>query len=278
MEYHDQPLQFISSHYLQVKDRNVGQYEDITTLMFSISQFPLFSMSIVTYLTIRYIYPKLCFFMKQYTEYLSFNSPSNGFSLHTDILCKSPAFFSLIITGVLLIAHLYSSSEFLEYGKEVLHDDDLYAPYMYLACSWLPVLTLFAIAFGLLAYKKGHYVKNGIALMISVDIIYLMCYFSPFIVLAFIHDPLVTTLMYFISLLLFVILVWLFFKIMKAVDELLSSQHGKLCVRLHAFMLIGLLFSTMYGSILFMIFVIVAITLGSFSDFQSLQHYYFPHW
>ena len=73
MEYHDQPLQFISTHFIQVKDQNAGEYLNITTLIGSFATFPLLGMPIVAYITNHYIYPKDFAFMEKYAEYLSIN-------------------------------------------------------------------------------------------------------------------------------------------------------------------------------------------------------------
>ena len=48
-------------------------------------------------------------------------------------------------------------------------------------------------------YKKERGVKVGnhiTALIISLDVIYIICCFSPFMLLTFIHNPLVTSLTY----------------------------------------------------------------------------------
>ena len=66
MEYHEQPLEFISYHYFQAKDDNHGEYQNVTFLMFTLSQFPFFGMPFISTVTVNYVYPKIIFFVEQY--------------------------------------------------------------------------------------------------------------------------------------------------------------------------------------------------------------------
>ena len=280
MEYHDQPLQFINNHFIQVKDQNAGEYLNITSLISSFAPFPLIGMPIVAYLTSHYIYPKICVFMEQYAEYLSLSldSSSDKSTAHAYFLYASPGVFCLSIIFLLFGIHIISSLAFVEYSKETLHDDDLYLPYLHMACSWLATIGLFiiCIAIAMYFYKKERGVKFGnhiTALIVSLDVIYIICCFSPFMLLAFIHDPLVTSLTYCVNVLFIAFFIWLFILLIKDFEKhlvfLLEST------RSHKFLLIltgiGLLISIAGSFGLLIWFVTVMITLGSFNDFQSLQ-------
>ena len=268
MEYHDQPLNFINNHYLEIKDGNVGEYPPITLLMILPAQFHLFGMPVVAYLTSRYIYPKICFFMKQYAKFLFFNSSSDGYILRIIILYLFPFIISMGFKFLLIIAQILSTVELVNYGNEVLHDDHLYHTYIHVVCSSLATVTLFAIAIGNILWNK---VMSCFSLFISLDVIYIIGYFSPFMLLAFIHDPLVTILTYFIVVFWVAFLICLGFLLGKEMDKIVFSEHETLYLHLHAFKLMGLLLSIIYVLTLLILFASTTSVLGSFNDFQSLQ-------
>ena len=279
MEYHDQPLQFISTHFIQTKDRNVGEYLSVTTLISSFATFPFLGMPTIAFLTIHYIYPKIYVFMKQYAEYLSIDPSLNEPNFHGFLKHYLPGFSCLSITIFLFILHIAFSVEFVKYGKEILHDDDLYLPYLHAACSWVAIIGLYAtwIAIAIYVYKKKKEDVNKVkvvnpltASLVSLNVIYLVCYFSPFMLLAFIHDPLVTTLTY--------CMIVLFIAILFVPMILLAKEFGKYVLestRVYKtlFMLIGIgvFISAISIFVLLINFASSAIALGSFNDFQSLQ-------
>ena len=267
MEYHDQPLNFINNHYLEIKDRSAGEYPTITLLISLPAQIYLFGMPIVAYLTTQYIYPKICYFMEQYTKYLVLN---DGSFIPLLFLYLFPISISFFFKLLLIIAQIISIDEFVNYGNEVLHDDDLYHTYIHVACSSLATVTLFAIAIGNIVWNKHDFISR-LSLFISLDVIYIIGYFSPFMLLAFIHDPLVTTLTYFIVVFLVVFLICACFLLGKEMEKAVFSLHEMLYFCLHAFKLLGLILSIFYVMMLLVQFVSATSELGSFNDFQSLQ-------
>ena len=278
MEYHDQPLNFINNHFLEIKERNVGEYQNIVLLMSLPPQFYLFGMPFVAYITSQYIYPEICYFMKKYAEYLSikkFNSFYFKNSLRNIILYCSPFIFSFIFKMILIIGQIVSVVELFKYATEILHDSDLSLPYFHAICSWLATVTLFAIATQNLC-KKGHDFNSRFALFISLDVIYIIGYFSPFMLLAFIHDPLVTTLTYFIIVAFIAFVIWCTLLYGKHTDKLNLLQSKNLLSNIQTAILRNIMFlvvisSAFYILIMSVLYVAVTSTLGSFSDFQSLQ-------
>ena len=278
MEYHDQPLQFVSTHFIQAKDRNAGEYLSITTLIASFATFPLLGMPIVAYVTCHYIYIKVGLFMEKYAEYLSIDeSPRNSINVLYYIFPGSGCF---IITFFLFILHLASGIQFVKYDKEILHDDDLHLPYLHVACSWVAIIGLFTTCIVTAIYfcktKKedtntANVANHLTASVVSLNVIYLACYFSPFMLLAFIRDPLITTLTYCTIVLFIVILIWsniMLLKYLTIRNVLESTWVDKAILILTG---IGLFISVIGSFAILVIFVSSATTLGSFNDFQSLQ-------
>ena len=275
MEYHDQPLQFISTHFIQVKDKNAGEYLNITTLMGSVATFPLLGMQTIAYLTVRYMYPKIYIFMKQYAEYLSIDPSLDESARHAVLKYGFPFYSCLFITFLLLTLHIASSVAFVKYGKEILHDDDLYLPYLHVACSWVAIIGLCTtcIVIAIYYYMKKKEDNNMVkvinhltASVISLNVIYIICYFFPFMLLAFIRDPLITTLTYCMIVLFIVIPMWLIILYFKDIENHLELT------RLYRYLfMLSSMISTISISVIFLIFVLSATALGSFNDFESLQ-------
>ena len=71
MEYNEQPLEFISYHYFQAKDDNHGEYQNVTFLMFALSQFPFFGMPFISIITVNYVYPKILLLVEQYQIHMA---------------------------------------------------------------------------------------------------------------------------------------------------------------------------------------------------------------
>ena len=275
MEYHDQPLQFINTHFIQVKDRNAGEYLNIKALIDSFVTFPLLGMPIVAYLTSHYIYPKIYDFIGKYAEYLSID-PSSTY--HVVLKHVSPGVSSLLITFLLLQLHSFSSFEFVKYGNEILHDDDLFLPYLHVACSWLAIIGLYAtcIAIAVYFYKtkkedinEDKVINHLIASIIALNIIYIVCYFSPFMLLAFIRDPLVTTLTYCMIMVFIFTITWLEILLCKQFENCLVFTGVYKALFILTSIALFISFNNIF--VTFIIFVSSIIALGSFNDFQSLQ-------
>ena len=68
MEYHDQPLQFISNHFFQVKSKGDAKYKIIVCMIKALTYLPLTLMPIISCLTIIYICPWISWHLNQYSE------------------------------------------------------------------------------------------------------------------------------------------------------------------------------------------------------------------
>ena len=89
--------------------------------------------------------------------------------------------------------HIISATKFIAYGDEVLINDSFesHLPYIHakFSCAAVGIMFITAIVASISNWRKC----SLIAISISVNFIYFTCYFFPIMLLAFIHDPLLTT-------------------------------------------------------------------------------------
>ena len=113
--------------------------------------------------------------------------------------------------------------------------------------------------------------------VISVNIIYIGCYFLPYMILAFIHDSLLTAFTYFMVALVIFCVYLVFLGVWYLVKFFIYRYSGYdnrfKCAKL----LVHLLYSCMpwtaaFVTIMFLFVITFIITLGSFNDFEELKH------
>ena len=70
MEYHDQPLQFISSHYFQIKQDSEDDtiYTAVKEIMTTLPILSIAMMLLIGYMTIKHIYPVILGYVDQYSK------------------------------------------------------------------------------------------------------------------------------------------------------------------------------------------------------------------
>ena len=283
MDYHEQPLQFINYNYFKVKDANDGVYQNISTLIFSIAQFPLFGMPFISYMTINYIYPKIHYYLKQYTVHMHV-SPLTIMGVTAIMLFFCLSIVIYFIGIVLVISHVGSIVEFIDYCNKVLAEEDSNLPYILAGFSSFAIVALFVIATGVFLYKlkqirrfTPEYFSFLIAASFSVNIIYILCYFSPFMFLAFLHNPLVTFSTYFM-----VIISIVSFCLITSLPTfyvtnfgIVARQQARVVNRRMAYFIstttMLVIVTSGYALVLLMMFLGVALLIGNFSNSQSLQ-------
>ena len=170
---------------------------------------------------------------------------SDGGSKVEDQQIKFLTLLSLLLTNVtmtmaLICIYVASIAKHIEYGNEVLYNqpfgdsnsDDQAIPIIHAVISLLTMLVslilVTMIYMGNIIHKRKEsrrddYEKVGsnhpedespfhkaVAVSITLNIIYLGSYYSPYMVVAFIHDPIRTSLIYFL-LICVVICLYLFF-------------------------------------------------------------------
>ena len=256
MEYHDQPLQYKSYYTFQAKGTNNANHHIIALIIIAMTYLPTLLIPLATYLTFMYIYPLLIsvFQEKKQIFYACHGHNTQAIAL----LCrwKNRIFnLSILYTLFNILYHIFSTIRRNFYGNEVL-DDSYYD--VLIAGS---LLSTFAIVTAFLITIQKCYQKSmdGLAVSLSLNIIYVLAYFSPAILLAFMHNPLQIT--FFFLLRIIFIFGWWMFVSSKFVIQMLSKGWAFCAIALVAFLVDMLSYC-----IFLLVFFIIA--LGGFHDFQ----------
>lgn len=291
MDYSEQPLQFISYHYLQAKDANRGEYQNVSTLIFTLTQIPLFGMPFIGCITVNYIFPKILFLVEQYQVHFAnrYSIPLSSISgLFYFSICKT----SFLFTGLLVTSHIVSIVEFIDYGNQVLDDSDRNMPYVNAAFSGSAIVVMLIVAYACCIYKARRLQCNKnklkqpdirsfvIATAISINILYILCYFCLYMLLAFLNDPLVTFLTYFVIIFAFVswFLLWFIGALLLATDgkKLVAnkSEVARCLISLLlmlTLLIVGLPSLYAFGLVIVYLAVTLVIAVGNFSSSHLLQ-------
>ena len=297
MEYHDQPMQFISSHYFKVKSKDDAKYRIILNMIVALTYLPSVLLPVISFLTIFYIYPTICCNIKEYLKIDGNNRLSHikqlPYTYNSDQLTQTKiikkwkryqlgcAFLtSCAVTVGLIILHFASASEFINYGNDILHDEEyiifglITYPHIHatLSCFLIATTIIVAIVFSTCKWN----IVSLTATSFSVNIIYIVSYFFPTMLLAFIHDPLLTifTCFMIIAVIGFAYtLLWSAGSIIlsKSIDRLIPLQST---FRFNWFFVAYsfMILATGYSLFFLLTLIIDMISLGSFSDFQALQN------
>ena len=262
MEYHDQPLQFISNYYFQAKDEDHANHRTLSFIMIAVAYLPLVLIPIISHLTITYIYPVLLYSLKRCSDYVFQNiKDSSKVSAY-----NSGLIFSTIVINIkIILYHICSFITLNQYSNEVLHDSYETIVYVGTVLSAFATVTVYATAVGISVWKWKCI--NVIATYISAIIIH-MGYFFPVMLLAFMQDPLIITFYYFvlIFILIFFLLYWV--KLSK-VYAILRNRYGAIKAYILFYSVTTVL------AIIFDVCTTLLISgmfsLGGFSDSQALQ-------
>ena len=293
MEYDDQPLQFINYNYFQVKDENDGTYQTISFLIFSMMQFP-FAMPFISYATVLYIYPKICRYLEQHEAYI-YNSSSTATLLTLMAFFMCLFLITSVISGILIVSHAGSMVEFINYCNKVLPDEDRNMPYVFAAFSGATIVGLFVVGAEIWLYKltqlrsinsdnlstrrfkfEAMCISMSAKIIISVNIIYILCYFSPFMILAFLHDPLVTFSTYFliiigISSFLTIVNHPVLMLIVLRSGVNARQQGGTVVKKCMAWFIVILMALSGYPLVTLIMFFVSILLIGNFGSSPTLQ-------
>ena len=246
--------------------------------MMAITFLPLCMMLFISFLTVDYIYPMICYYVKENSQdKLEFSDTEiekimRAKANHKIKKLKLISLFltSMIINIVLLMLHIISANEFIAYGDEVLTDDSIerHLPYIHAKLSYAAVGIMFITA--VVASISNWRKCSLIATSISVNFIYFTCYFFPVMLLAFIHDPLLTT---FTCVMVGVFVVFIYAYLFGAGLCLFSNIINKHTPSNFQSCIYPITAGSAALSILlFFIMIVSMIHLGSFGDFQALQN------
>ena len=206
------------------------KYKTTIIIMTFLLFLPLTLVFAVSPLTVLHIYPialrlkkmnKVSVSPEDYTGSMVIAIEPKTDNYDKKVIHRNPLIFASVGISIgFLTVHIFSVINSILYCKEVLSNES------YNYHNKLPivhaVLSLLAVAVGFILTQKilsdnakvrrDHYeVQKELRLpiaVISVNIIYIGCYFLPYMLLAFMHNPLVTAFTYFM-LVLFIVCVYL---------------------------------------------------------------------
>ena len=200
---------------------------------------------------------------------------------------------SIIINAALFAFHIVSGVKLIKYGSTILKDSSV--PIVHLILSLLIIIFVYLFTITSCIYKCYKHRKFNIRLLaatsITVNISHLVIYYMPYMLLAFIYNPLQTCTIY--SVLVIYVLcgylvVWGCLQMHSIVREgetdasdetdasnetdnannLCGSINKKFTVFAINFFTIGLSMVVIYFSFI----IVYALTLGSFNDFGVIQN------
>ena len=295
-KYHGQPLQFISKYYFQVKSTmELENYRTIIIIVILTTLLPLTLTLACSPFTVLHIFPMVRRLLKnRVVKVNAYYYEDPGIipldPMKKDYYKKVVHLLPLTLTGIgiyigLLVIHIFSIVRLLEYGNEVLSSYYKYLPIAHAVFSLLAVIIGFGLSVIFLVIKILRSMKDDnnnkkwnlmlTSAVISVNIFYLGCYFLPYMLLAFIHDPLQSTFTYLTVLFLALCIHLIFlgichlYKYCRIKKQKRDSKFkcAKCCD--------ALLYSCMawaMGLSILMLLLLVVFFIESFDDFQKLQN------
>ena len=239
-------------------------------------------MAFISYLTIKYVYPKIFNFIEWYSMHLEEKCElSQSPRVINCILIFSFVLTNLTTTILLIIEHIFAIIEFIDYGNEILNDTDQHLTYTYLAFAIIPmVVTIFVLAICMCLLRLFAYFKRLsyiISILTLMNIIYFLNYFGPFMLLALVQVPLL--ILTFIITYIAIIIIWslLTYSFVTFVTpnaslaekcKLKECYIHPICI---LFFKIVLLILFLYAIVLIFILVVHAFFLGSYNNSPSTE-------
>ena len=308
MQFESTTTQFISTYYFETKAKDKDNYISIAKIFAAGIIFPCATFVVFGYLLFFYSEWIANFATKYITN--GFDSVqrrgiSDSVSNPSSIDEKDKRIrivVSLIIVSIFLslslyVFHIIASVKFIQYGNEVLHDDndendrdDQSIPILYVVFSFLPtvVLILYLSITIIVLFVRFKLAQTDINLIAAADdtpglylhytlggfLVYLGFYFSPYMFLSLIHDPIRSALIY-MMLSSLILSIWLLTYYCLSVSKVIWSEGlaNLFCKRDGLTRLFHLSFTLASGVSINYFFAILflILTLGSFQDFQGVK-------
>ena len=200
-------LQFINKYFFHAKGLDNDNYKSIVNIMRITIPFTLTLATVFIALSNKYVYPKLY----SYTKRLHNMQHSDEEFFKSKAHLPAHLFTSLFLNFGLLSFHVVSVVNNIRYGNEVLdnenydvesttYEDHQAITIFHAAWSFIPIAGLFVTGITYVVFKCYYKNDNLMVLTASVSmtgtIVYLGSYFMPYMLLAFIYDPLQTAFIY----------------------------------------------------------------------------------
>lgn len=316
----EQFVELANPNFFHAKGNSDDNYKIILSIFKITIPFPLTSVLLFSVVTIYFIQPKIYEYAKTASKktfkVLATNeavddSKSEDLYVHMEGQhVKNSHLLSVFATSVtitiaLFVCHIISGVTYIQYGNEVLYNrdldhsdyssnsDDQALPIFHMAFSLFTItIALLMIIFGYVIFnsdtasrKEGQNFKlhKSVAVGLSINIIYLGSYFTPYMLLAFIHNPVQTSFVYLFGAILVVCVYLLFLGLSiccgdAACWDLEMNKSDEERKELDCFGFCCCLASwTAVMSVIYIAIVVIFIfTFGSFNNFQELQNLVFP--
>ena len=209
---------------------------------------------------------------------------------------------SIILTIALFVFHIIASVKLIQYGNEVLNNvkvrseinfnneqqdgDDQAIPILYTVFSFLSVIILICFIIITLYYFSKYSgsqsvdedLGNYLRLSFGVFLVYLGFYFSTYMVLAFINDPIVTGFVYLIGVLCIISIYLISYFLCLLALAYLAPKYDMEFLKPSYADWVYIFFTQISGISLgyFLTILIFILTLGNFHDFQAVQNLTLP--
>ena len=236
----------------------------------------------------KYIYPKMHAYVKQ----LQNMKHSDEEFFNNKAHLPAHLFTSVLLNLGLFSFHVVSVVNNIKYGNEVLDDreytlggatyDDHHSIPIYIAVwSLIPVISIFCMAiiyvlFKSICYKNVNLMVLTTSVLMTGTIIYLGSYFMPYMLLAFIYDPLQTAFIY-CTLIAFAICIYFycfgFFQLKVATMSVSTCKWRDAGENMKN---IAMAWGSSATITYFLGVIIYILDLGNFHDFMSAQNLLLP--
>ena len=267
---------------------------------------PLMLMFAITPLTVVHIYP----FARRLKKVNVINVTQEDYidstvivteikekNIKKELIQKNTLVFTSIVISIgFFVIHVFSIAKFIQYGDKVLNHKVYHniIPIVHGVLSLSAILTGLVLSQIVLYCNYSKVTKDGngdidvsylqrkddykalrlpIA-VISLNIIYVGCYFLPYMLLAFIHNPLLTAFTYLMDalLILFIYLVCLGFWHLYNFKKHKRYDKDIKCAKFLSHLLyFGMTWTAAFAIIMFLFAITYIISLGSFNDFEELK-------
>ena len=257
----------------------------------------------ISYLTIMYAHPMICFHLKKYLQKIDnysnniqdggFNELKTKFSkqwkvLHLEFLFQA----SCIIYFLLIYRRLDIPSAHYNNADKGFSFVDQYIPYIHGTLLIVVMISLCAILISGMFFKcRKISFTTVISMSISVNIIYVVCYFFPEILVSYMYDPIQATYTIFIAIIIIVSsypLMWYYFLLLLFSRVFLIKQAYfisclcKIMYMASAFCILAIVFSpiiylTSYGGYQYLLILHLMVALLVVCVYKHIDNCAYKH-
>ena len=277
-DIYDRPVEFASKYFIEARGTHSETYNIIVYIMTVMAFLPPPTFATFAILSYFFVYGWILNLAEKLID-------------PTKIAYMIATFLTSVVLHLVLVGvHIVSLILNIEYGYKVLHyeadsEHNIHKigdiqPFFHAGISSFLAFLIFAVALPYAVYrgKKDWSWKVPLAISLSVNFIYIGFNFLPYMLMAFINDPLQTFFIYILILFVGACAFMFILRSVKAIAKCCcnrnegNSSHD--CR--HTFCFLSMEISLALSAILSIIAIAYILTLGSFHDFQGLKSVLLP--